>query len=265
MIINRLRRNKEAPAPEQADIGQPDSDMVYVIGDVHGCFDELCDLMTQIEADIYSNPGKSAKIVFLGDLIDRGPASYQVVQLLKDFRPHYAKFVFLKGNHEEVFLDVLKGDATKLQSWFEFGGRECARSYGVRNLGEVLINPKGLLKRIQDQVPKDHVEFLDTFKDYFIHGRFLCVHAGIRPGVKLEKQTRDDMLWIRKRFIESKKQYSHIVIHGHTIVDTIEIHPNRIAIDTGAYSGGALSAVKIENNTLENFTSKSKGVAYANH
>lgn len=237
-----------ASIPRQANVGGTDSDVLYAIGDVHGCFNALCALLERIKVDILTLGNKSVRIVFLGDLIDRGPKSYSVVEFLKDFRPSYADVVFLNGNHEHVFLEVVQGDISKLQGWFDFGGRECARSYGVKNLGEVYLAPEKVLKRLQNCVPEDHIEFLKTFKDYLIHGKYICVHAGIHPNKKLKSQTKEDMLWIRKRFIKSRKQHSHIVVHGHTIVPDVEIHSNRIALDTGAYCEGKLSAIRIENN-----------------
>jgi len=125
----------------------------YVIGDVHGCFDELIELLKLIEQDAKTLDAGPKTIVFLGDLMDRGPKSNEVLEYLSNFNPDYADTIYLMGNHEEVFVRVLSGSIGALTSWFGFGGRECVRSYGVKNLGEILSNPESLLLRIQERVP----------------------------------------------------------------------------------------------------------------
>ncbi len=217
----------------------------YVIGDIHGCYDELCELLELIERDAKSLEESPKYIVFLGDLMDRGPKSYEVVEHLRTFDPDYATPVFLMGNHEEVFLKVLSGSEGALTSWFEFGGRECVRSYGVKNLGEILTRPENLLFRIQEAVPQNHIDFMESFDETFQFGPYLCVHAGIKPRVAIEKQSTRDMRWIRKEFMAYEKPHPFIIVHGHTIVEKADIRPNRIAVDTGTYEGGPLTAVRL--------------------
>ena len=217
----------------------------YVIGDIHGCFDELVELLELIEQDAVQQSSGPKHIVFLGDLMDRGPKSKEVIDYLLSYKPDFANPVFLMGNHEEVFLKVLSGSEGALTSWFEFGGRACVRSYGVKNLGEILTSPENLLFRIQEKVPQNHIDFIKSFQETFQFGPYLCVHAGIKPRVPIEKQTTKDLRWIRKEFIKYTKPHPFIIVHGHTIVETPQVLPNRIPIDTGTYEGGPLTAVRL--------------------
>jgi len=236
-------KNKSSSANAEAVEGY-----AYVIGDIHGCFDELCELLELIESDAKSVEEGPKYIVFLGDLMDRGPKSNQVIEHLKNFSPDYATPIFLMGNHEEVFLKVLSGSVSALTSWFEFGGRECVRSYGVKNLGEILTSPDSLLFRIQEAVPQSHIDFMQSFDETFQFGPYLCVHAGIKPRVPIEKQSTRDMRWIRKEFMTYEKPHPFIIVHGHTIVEKADIRSNRIAVDTGTYDGGPLTAVRLSHD-----------------
>ena len=119
------------------------------------------------------------------------------------------------------------------------------RSYGVKNLGEILTSPENLLFRIQEKVPQSHIDFIESFQETFQFGPYLCVHAGIKPRVPIEKQTTKDLRWIRKEFIKYTKPHPFIIVHGHTIVETPQVLPNRIPIDTGTYEGGPLTAVRL--------------------
>jgi len=217
----------------------------YVVGDIHGCYSELCELLSMIEADARTLGPEAKKIVFLGDLMDRGPQSMEVIEHLANFNPDYADPIFLMGNHEEVFLNVLSGSEGALRAWFEFGGRECVRSYGVQNLGEIHMNPDKLLFRIQEKIPQKHIDFIQSFQDMYQFGGYLCVHAGIKPRVEINKQTSKDLRWIRGEFMKYTKPHPLIIVHGHTIVESVELLPNRIAVDTGAYEGGPLTAVRL--------------------
>lgn len=222
-----------------------DNSRAYVIGDIHGCLEELQKLLDKITTEMHREPVPNNEIIFLGDLIDRGPDSCQVIEHLMNFKPERTEVTYLMGNHEEVFLKVLDGNIGALKSWFGFGGRSCMRSYGLDNLGQIHSEPELLMTRIQHIVPDSHFDFLSSFKDHYIFGKYLCVHAGIRPKVPLSKQTSKDMRWIRDKFLEYEKPHPYVVVHGHTVVETPEIHENRIAVDTGAYHGHPLTAVRL--------------------
>jgi serine/threonine protein phosphatase 1 len=218
----------------------------YAVGDIHGRLDLLDDLLARIEADIAARPRRRNFVIFLGDLIDRGPESAGVVERLRTYRPSYAKPIFLAGNHEEVLLRMLAGDKEILSSWLKFGGAECARSYGLEPDALRRADEEGALQLLQAKVPRSHREFLESFADTFSFGDYLFVHAGIRPGIAIDEQNRYDLRWIREPFLSDAKEHGFVVVHGHTIVSRVEERPNRIAIDTGAYHSGVLTALAVE-------------------
>lgn len=244
-MFSLFKKKTSTSADQNITPSQPIDGCAYVIGDIHGCFDELLELLGLIEEDAIIQPDDPKYIVFLGDLMDRGPKSKGVVDFLINYKPNFATPVFLMGNHEEFFLDVLSGKTRGLVSWFDFGGRECSRSYGVENLGEIYTNPKAILNRLQEKVPQSHIDFISGFRDSFQFGHYLCVHAGIRPQVPIEEQTSRDMRWIRREFLEYTKSHPFVIVHGHTIVERAEILPNRIAVDTGVYNSGLLTAIRL--------------------
>ncbi len=244
-MFNFLKKSKtdKQGAPTYA---MPEGEIVYAIGDVHGCFEAMKDLLLKIKQDRAQRSEAKSTIVFLGDLIDRGPASKEVLEFLIRFKPSWSNVAYLRGNHEEVMLDVLNGNISAMRSWFEFGGKECARSYGVTNLGQLHINPDHIMMALQRNVPAAHLTFMDSFSDAFAFGDYLLVHAGIKPKVSIEDQSPHDMRWIRSSFLDYKKPHPVKVVHGHSVVDDgPENHSNRIAVDTGAHKGRPLTAVRL--------------------
>ena len=218
----------------------------YAVGDIHGRLDLLDDLLAKIEADIAARPRRRNFIIFLGDLIDRGQDSAGVDERLRNYQPRHGRPIFLAGNHEEVLLRLLVGDKDILASWLKFGGAECARSYGLDPDALRRVDEEGALQLLQAKVPRSHREFLESFADTFSFGDYLFVHAGIRPGIAIEDQARYDLRWIREPFLSDAKEHGCVVVHGHTIVSRVEERPNRIAIDTGAYHSGVLTALAVE-------------------
>lgn len=218
----------------------------YAVGDVHGRLDLLDALLNQIERDVASRPKRETYLILLGDLIDRGPHSREVVERLRTYAPRGIKPVFLIGNHEEILLRLLAGERGILASWLKFGGAECARSYGIdpRQLG--LETEQEALALLNAAVPSEHAEFLRSFADTFRFGDYLFVHAGIRPGVDVALQNQLDLRWIRSPFLEDETDHGFMVVHGHTISPDVDERPNRIGIDTGAYRSGVLTAVGLE-------------------
>lgn len=224
----------------------PEGSRAYAVGDVHGRLDLLLDLLRRIEADNQARGPAKTYLVFLGDLVDRGPDSCGVVEHLSVSPPSFARPVFLKGNHEEFFLDVLSGNEAVVQHWMTYGGSECAESYGVSKGWTLNATSSEIVARLAQQVPSSHVEFLSEMADTFRFGDYLFVHAGIRPGVELDQQLSRDLRWIREGFLEDSTNHGVVVVHGHTIVDAPEERSNRIGIDTGAYRSGVLTAIGIE-------------------
>jgi serine/threonine protein phosphatase 1 len=218
----------------------------YAIGDIHGRLDLLELLLGRIEHDLRARKARRVLFVFVGDLIDRGPSSAQVIERLRTFRREGARTLFLLGNHEEVLLRILRGDAELIAKWCSFGGAECLESYGVSR-GEIAgRDPKDALATIRKAIPAKHVEFLESFADSCRFGDYLFVHAGIRPGVEVDEQRQTDLRWIREPFLLDETDHGFVVVHGHTISPEIQVRPNRIGIDTGAYRTGVLSALAIE-------------------
>jgi len=218
----------------------------YVVGDVHGRLDLLDELLARIHADLDQRPSRKTMLVFVGDLIDRGPNSAQVVERLRTYRHPGVRTAFILGNHEEVLLRILAGEAELIDDWRRFGGAQCLESYGV-DVGELIgRDDDAQLEIVREAIPKAHAEFLGSFVDTCRFGDYLFVHAGIRPGVELEQQLQSDLRWIRQLFLHDRRDHGFVVVHGHTISSEVEERPNRIGIDTGAYHSGVLTALAIE-------------------
>jgi serine/threonine protein phosphatase 1 len=150
------------------------------------------------------------------------------------------------GNHEEVMLRVINGDRELLKSWLRFGGDETLRSYGVEPRELRRLKEQELSSRLKQAIPASHHRFLSGFADTISFGDYIFVHAGIRPGISLSEQSQADLRWIREPFLEDTSDHGFVVVHGHTITNTVEVSPNRIGIDTGAFCTGTLTALAIE-------------------
>ena len=237
-LLNRARSGRGPSGP-------PGS-RAYAIGDVHGRLDLLEDLLERIEADNAARGPSKTYLVLLGDLIDRGPDSAGVVEHFVSNPPSWARPVYLQGNHEEFLLDVLTGREETVGHWLTYGGYQCAASYGVSQGSTLNSTSAEIVARLKEAVPPSHVEFLRNMADSFRFGDYLFVHAGIRPGVPLAEQSQRDLRWIREGFLDSGEDHGVVVVHGHTIVDKVEQLANRIALDTGAYRSGVLTAIGIE-------------------
>jgi serine/threonine protein phosphatase 1 len=224
----------------------PAHSRAYAIGDIHGRLDLLEDLLHQVERDHISRGPAKTYLVFLGDLVDRGPDSKGVIERLLTRPPEFARPVFIKGNHEEFFLRILEGEEDTIMDWLTYGGYECCESYGLSKGWTLNASAREIMGRLKAAVPASHHEFLDSMADSFQFGDYVFVHAGIRPGVAIEHQTGKDLRWIREGFLEDRTDHGVVVVHGHTIVDSPEQHRNRIALDTGAYRSGVLTALGLE-------------------
>jgi len=245
MVFNRIFGGLVSSKARRQPSGAANA-RAYVVGDVHGCLEELNQLLAMVETDLSRHPVEKAFLVFVGDLIDRGPDSAGVIERLRTYRHPRVRTVFLAGNHEEYFLRVLAGEEGVLDAWLRYGGRECAQSYGV-DTERLYLMPEGeAAAYLRQRVSQAHRDFLESMGDTFRFGDYLIVHAGIRPGVPLDEQSRSDLRWIREPFLHDKGEHGFVVIHGHTIVDEVEERPNRIGIDTGAYRTGVLTALVLE-------------------
>lgn len=224
----------------------PRGTRVYAVGDIHGRDDLLTELIERIEQDGWARPVRSKLVVFLGDYIDRGPSSRDVLEQLRSLRLPDTRTVFLAGNHEEALLRILRGNARHVDDWLRFGGAECLASYGLDTAKVAAMTARDAARAIRDAIPTEHAEFLGRLGDSLSIGGYLFVHAGIRPGVPLARQSQSDLRWIRQPFLDDQRDHGFVVVHGHTISEGVDEAVNRIGIDTGAYRSGILTALVLE-------------------
>jgi serine/threonine protein phosphatase 1 len=244
--------------PDEPHAGKPDATerqyvepvlpagrRLYCIGDIHGRLDLLEELHDMIRADAEGFDG-SRGVVYLGDFIDRGAQSRQVLDLLVEQPLEGFDAVHLLGNHEQAMLDFLAYPRSAA-SWLGFGGQETLLSYGV-GLGRLRLwqQVEALRDELEATLPRSHLELLAECRLLHTEGSYCFAHAGIRPGVPLEEQSADDLLWIREEFTGSAADHGCIVVHGHSINEEVEMLPNRIGIDTGAFYSGLLTALVLE-------------------
>lgn len=235
----------------------PDGVCLYAIGDIHGRMDLLSLLIAEIEADAASlPPDLKVRLVFLGDYIDRGLQSRDVLEYFASGALERFDPVFLMGNHEEAMLRFLN-EASYGSQWTRFGGAETLYSYGLAppntraslNSHEDMARARDAWNRTWNEfrvrLPAHHLDFLQSLKPYHVAGDYVFVHAGLRPGVSLQEQTRRDMLWIRDEFLDDAGAFEHLVIHGHTPEDKVYRDNRRIGLDTGAFLTGRLSAARL--------------------
>lgn len=221
---------------------------IYAIGDVHGYVDVLARMHDAIEKDLRAHPIDAAKIIYLGDYIDRGPDSKGVIDLLLE-RPNRSPFfnhIYLMGNHEKAMLQFIEDPHGIRKDWVKWGGIEAMQSYGVtyhetRTLDE-------LAQDLKEAVPKTHFDFLENLKLMHLEDDYLFVHAGIDPRKKLEEQDYNDLTYRREPFMSHEEYHPHFVVHGHTVSRQGEIdhRHNRLNLDSGLYQGGPLSCAAIE-------------------
>jgi serine/threonine protein phosphatase 1 len=225
----------------------PAGSRVYAIGDIHGRLDLLERLRSRILDDARSAAGLRKVLVYLGDYIDRGLQSREVIDLLLDRPLTGFTEVHLRGNHEQAMLEFLE-DTSGGMAWVQFGGGVTLRGYDVL-LPPGLMTPQTLLLAqhgLQKLLPASHLAFLRGLAWSHVEGDYLFVHAGIRPGVPLHRQNPTDLIWIRDEFLSSSVDHGKVVVHGHSISDDVEMRSNRIGIDTGAYFSGRLSCLVLE-------------------
>jgi serine/threonine protein phosphatase 1 len=222
----------------------PAGQRVYAVGDVHGCADRLAVMHRLIGNDLAARPVAEATLVHLGDYIDRGEDSAGVIELLlRDWPAPAPRCVNLLGNHEEMMLGALdSGDAEAVTHWLSNGGAPSLASWGV---------PRRTRPRDwQRSLPPAHLAFLRALALYHEQGGYVFVHAGLRPGVPLHRQSRHDMLWIREPFLSWDGALPGVVVHGHTPGHEVAARGNRIGVDTGAVMGGMLTCVVLEGDRM---------------
>jgi len=243
-----------SPSPlSQAEV--PPGTRVYAIGDIHGRMDLLGRLLEDVAEDAAYAPYEGGAperlvLVYLGDLVDRGPDSRAVVERLiagpgKAGPLAGATQICLRGNHEDYLMQFL-ADFSAAPAWFRVGGLEAIRSY-LGHLPDGYVQDHPALQRLfYRSLPPSHLRFLSRMPLKHVEGDYLFAHAGIRPGVTMERQDAFDLMWIREPFLSHAGALGKVVVHGHTVVAEPDIRANRIAIDTGAYRTGRLTCLVLE-------------------
>lgn len=222
----------------------PEGVRVFVVGDIHGCYDLLVSLLKRIRLYAETEPRRNI-LIFLGDYVDRGPQSKAVMDLLTRFHQPDWDVVMLRGNHEQAVLDFL-ADAQFYRIWREFGAAETLLSYGVKPPRFDDDNFVEVQREFASKCPPEHINFLNTLPYSYVVGDYMFVHAGVRPGIALDRQMPEDLMRIRDDFLLSEERLAKIIVHGHTPVDRPVRNSVRIGIDTGAYATGRLTAAVLE-------------------
>ena len=247
MISQLMRRlfpapTAEGPVRERLSAAQWPA-VVYAVGDAHGCRDELVQLESLIAADAAPLSGEKW-LVMLGDYVDRGPRSAAVLDRLCGPPPAGFRRICLAGNHEVMMLGFLAAPDAGAD-WLKFGGIETLTSYGIDVAAFLRARPHARRQVLGSHIPPEHIEFLQGLPLSLALPDTLFVHAGIRPGTRIEAQSEDDLLWIREPFLSHPEPLGLRVVHGHTPVARPEITPSRINVDTGAFGTGILTAVRL--------------------
>lgn len=240
LFAGRRRKTSEAPAV-------PADRRVYAIGDIHGRVELLRELHAAILADAGAATATARTVVYLGDYVDRGRYSREVIDTLLDEALPGFESIHLLGNHEEFLLEFANS-LNHARIWLNNGGDATLRSYGVEVPASVYDD--GDLAQAREHffrvLPQRHLAFLHSLRRCHEIGDYFFVHAGVKPGVPLPRQKPDDMVWIRDEFLESEADFGKIVVHGHSISRNIDVRANRIGIDTGAYDTGVLSCLVLQ-------------------
>lgn len=243
-LLKRFSRSAAAPQPQQERL--PPGERIYAIGDVHGRMDLLPRLYSLIADDMHQNPAERVTEVFLGDYVDRGPQSCQVIDWLIDGPKLAHKRICLRGNHELMMQEFL-GDAQIIGSWGQYGGLETLYSYGLKI--KLPLDPESF-EQVQTQfrtaLPPSHAVFLQGLQPSASAGGYFFAHAGVNPSRPLTDQVGDDLYWIREPFLSHGRALEKIVVHGHTPTEQPEVEVHRIGIDTGAYVTGRLTCAVLE-------------------
>ncbi len=231
--------------PNLAGTGLTDGERIYAIGDIHGRLELLEQLQAMIGAEIERDRPAVCRLVYVGDYIDRGGKSREVIERLIHPPAFLPRAVLLRGNHEQTLLDCLDNHA-RLSEWLGFGGLETMMSYGV---DPALLRNRSATGAIMDAFEKAaaaHLDFFDSLPCSAEFGPYFFCHAGVRPGVRLDRQSPQDLMWIRQEFLDSPADFGRIIIHGHTPAPAPDVRHNRINIDTGAYATRKLTAIVLE-------------------
>lgn len=246
VMLAKLLQSRHRADPRTGSV--PAGQRVYAVGDIHGQLDLLDRLLNLIDADDAARGPASTRLIFLGDLVDRGPDSAGVIRRLRELA-RIRDIGVLRGNHEEVFLGVLAGDEKAVRLFCRIGGRETAQSYGISPCQYERMDHAELAAALTQRVPAEDRAFLSRSGDMIIVGDYAFVHAGVRPGTPLVEQVPEHLRWIREPFLDHRGPLEKIIVHGHTIEPAVQFRSHRIGIDTGAFATGRLTALGLEGSS----------------
>ena len=220
----------------------PPGERVYAVGDVHGEAGLLQRLLARIERDSHDRGAARTTLVLLGDVIDRGRHAADLLAALRPIRD--PRLVILKGNHEDLLLAACRGDRDALDLWLQVGGRSTLMGFGI---DPTAIDPRDLVDALRSAINPALVEWLDQLPTSWSSGDYFFAHAGIRPGIRLDQQDDDDLMWVRESFLSSRLDHGKVVVHGHSVERGVpHLGGNRIGLDTGAHEHRQLTALGLE-------------------
>jgi serine/threonine protein phosphatase 1 len=245
-MLSKLLR-KAAPIPPLPFMVEGGT-RIYAVGDIHGRADLLGEMIDRIRVDMDRHSARRQVTVFLGDYVDRGPDSRLVVDMLLALSQG-GNAVCLKGNHEAILVRFPQ-EPSLWENWVAFGGMQTLLSYGLRIPARLAREDQvRVAEEFRQALPPEHLHFLESLPLSYVSGNVAFVHAGLRPNIPLDQQQEEDLLWIRRPFLDHRSPFSHFVVHGHTPVESPEVHTNRINIDTGAFATGRLSCIALEGSS----------------
>lgn len=259
MLSKLFRSRTRVAAPAAPAV--PDGTVVWAVGDIHGRLDLLQPLVDAILADLHVSAATRKVVVFLGDYIDRGPDSRGVLQLLAGLSDVQGiEWRFLKGNHEQAMLGFLEDPSTG-PKWCEYGGDNALRSYGLRvpNLAHRTEAWARVAADLRHKLTARETKFLGNLELSVTVGDYFFSHAGARPGVPLDRQSAEDLMWIRQPFLKSQTAFERVVVHGHTPTAHVHTDYRRVGIDTKAYDSGVLTALVLRGRERSLLQSRGRG------
>lgn len=244
-MLNLFRKNQAST--DAAGCPRTPEDMrIYAIGDIHGRDDLLRLLHERILDDAARHPYRQKIAIYLGDYVDRGPDSCDVLERLSTRPLPDFTSIYLMGNHEQALLGFMR-DPGAWSNWLLYGSLATLSSYGVSTRTQNDQKPlHQVAQELALKMPAHQLDFLDRLETWRVFGDYCFVHAGIRPNIPLERQNPDDLLWIRDEFLHYSKPHPKVVVHGHQISDEPEVRSNRIGIDTGAFATGRLTCLVLD-------------------
>ena len=238
------------------EAGTPEGMRLYAVGDTHGHLSLAHELFSKIEADLAAVPAERHRIIMLGDYCDRGPDTRGLIDFLIEQQDCH-EMVFLLGNHDQRLLEFPALADEMGEAFLHFGGRETLASYGVDADAAASLRAAG--KAFGKAVPAGHRRFFEDALLSYQEGDYFFCHAGVKPGVALDAQKPADLLWIRHEFLQHQGDFGKVIVHGHTPWNRVDIQPNRINVDTGAYDTGILSCVVLEGRNIRVLQTGSQG------